>query len=148
MKVSKKKGFVFLAGAGPGHPGLLTLRAHQVLQTADVIVYDHLVNPSILSKYLQAEQIYVGKDVSKKDKRHYIPQSETNRLLVKLAKQNKKVVRLKGGDVFVFSRGAEEASYLVRHQIPFELIPGVSAGYAVPAYAGIQLILCREAAHN
>ncbi len=144
----KKKGIVYLVGAGPGDAGLLTLRGAEVLGKADTVVYDWLVNPQLLDLALTAEKIYVGKNVQKKKERlqasspelqetGYVEQDRTNQLLLKLVRQGKMVVRLKGGDPFIFGRGGEEASYLKKNGIPFEVIPGISAGYAVPAYAGI-----------
>ena len=133
------QGKVYLIGAGPGDPGLVTLRAVQVLQQADTVVYDWLVNPKILEFAPAAEKLYVGKNIKQKLSGKYIEQSKINPLLVKLARAKKIVARLKGGDPFVFGRGGEEASYLAEHQISFEVVPGVSAGNAVPAYAGIPI---------
>ena len=138
----KSKGKVFLVGAGPGDPGLLTLRGAEVLQSADAVVYDRLVNPVLLKIAAQAEKIFAGKDpaVQKKSSAshpEFFPQEKINQLLVKLARGGKTVVRLKGGDPFIFGRGGEEASVLKQAGIPFEIVPGVSAGHAVPAYAGI-----------
>ncbi len=144
----KKKGIVYLVGAGPGDAGLLTLRGAEVLGKADAVVYDWLVNPGILEFAPVPEKIYVGKKVQKKKKRlqasghklqetGYVEQDRTNQLLLKLARQGKTVVRLKGGDPFIFGRGGEEASFLKKNGISFEIVPGISAGYAVPAYAGI-----------
>ena len=131
------RGTVYLIGAGPGDRGLLTLRGASLLQKAGAVVYDWLVNPSILEFAPSAEKFYVGKNIAKKSSPGYVDQKETNGLLVKLARQGKTVVRLKGGDPFIFGRGGEEASYLKEKGIRFEVVPGVSAGYAVPAYAGI-----------
>ncbi len=138
----KKKGIVYLTGAGPGDAGLLTLRGAEVLGKADVVIYDWLVNSSLLDLAPSAEKIYVGKRTVPGTggtgmTQYLVPQDQTNKLLVKLARQGKTVVRLKGGDPFIFGRGGEEASYLKEHNISFEIIPGVSAGYAAPAYAGI-----------
>jgi uroporphyrinogen III methyltransferase/synthase len=132
----KRKGKVYLAGAGPGDPGLLTLKAKQCIEKADAIVYDHLANPSFLQYARpQAEIIYVGKEGSA----HTMNQEEINRLMVGKAQAGLMVVRLKGGDPFVFGRGGEEAQELVKAGIPFEIIPGVTSAIAVPAYAGIPL---------
>ncbi len=135
-KKKKKIGTVYLVGAGPGDPGLLTLRGAKLLGEADAVVYDGLVSPSILSFSARAEKIYAGKYRAQPSK-HYVDQKKINQLLVSLAKKGKKVIRLKGGDPFIFGRGGEEALYLKRNGIPFEIVPGVSAGYGVPAYAGI-----------
>lgn len=140
------KGKVYLVGAGPGDPGLLTLRGASLLQSADVVVYDGLVHPGVLEKAGYAQKIYAGKYRIRKDQ-HYVDQSKINQLLVQLARQGKKVVRLKGGDPFIFGRGGEEASYLYEHGIPFEVVPGVTAGYAVPAYAGIPVTDRRAASY-
>jgi len=130
------QGVVYLAGAGPGDPGLITLRASQLLREADAVVYDGLVNPLLL-KGLKAELWNVSKHFPIRTANHGADQSQINRLLVKLARSGKKVVRLKGGDPFIFGRGGEEASFLKKNKICFEVVPGVSAGNAVPAYAGI-----------
>ncbi len=129
-------GKVYLVGAGPGDPELLTLKAIRVLTRADVILYDRLVSEEILN-YAKPDcrLVYVGKE----DGKHTLPQEEINRLLVYYASAYEKVVRLKGGDPFVFGRGGEEALYLKEHGVPYEVVPGVSSVYAVPAYAGIPL---------
>ena len=146
LPVSREKlGRVFLVGAGPGHPGLLTLRGYEILKQADVVLYDALVHPVVVDFAERAEKIFVGKlphrtssPKAQVEKHCKAPdQDEINRKMVEFSKQGKKVVRLKGGDPFVFGRGGEEAEYLKEHHIPFEIIPGVSAGYAVPAFAGI-----------
>lgn len=124
---------VYLVGAGAGDFGLLTLKARDVLQAADVVIYDRLADDAILSLCSAAKKIYVGKEAGK----HTLKQSEINQLLVEEARQNKIVVRLKGGDPFVFGRGGEEALYLRENNLPFEIIPGVTSAIAVPAYAGI-----------
>ena len=127
---------VYLIGAGPGDPGLLTLKAKAVLETADVVVYDYLANKSFLEFCRpDAEIIYVGK----KGGDHTLPQGEINRLLVEKARQGKTVARLKGGDPYVFGRGAEEAEELLDEGLTFEVIPGVTSAVAAPAYAGIPL---------
>lgn len=131
-----KQGTVFLVGAGPGDPLLLTERGKQCLQEADVVVYDALVSASVLNLTRQdCTLIFAGKTAGQ----HHKKQSETNLLLVQLAQQGKKVVRLKGGDPFVFGRGGEEAQVLQAHGIPFVIVPGVSSCYSVPAYAGIPI---------
>ena len=124
---------VYLVGAGAGDSGLLTLKACEVLQKADVVIYDRLADDAILNFCAGAKKIYVGKEAGK----HTLKQSEINQLLVDEARQNKIVVRLKGGDPFVFGRGGEEALYLRENNLPFEIIPGVTSAIAVPAYAGI-----------
>jgi len=127
---------VFLAGAGPGDPGLLTIKARDVLQVADVVLYDGLVSDAVLAlSNPRAELI----DVSKRAGKSSLSQEEINRLLVSLAKAGKQIVRLKGGDPFVFGRGGEEAIALTEAGITWEVIPGVSAGLAASAYAGIPL---------
>lgn len=126
-------GNVYLVGAGPGDPGLLTLRGQRCLQAAGVVIYDALVNPAILRHAPQAEHIYVGKQAE----RHSLPQEEIQQLLIDHARRGHTVVRLKGGDPFVFGRGGEEALALAGAGIPFEIVPGVTAGIAAPAYAGI-----------
>ncbi|MGI6549009.1 MAG: uroporphyrinogen-III C-methyltransferase [Syntrophomonadales bacterium] len=127
-------GKVYLVGAGPGDPGLLTVKAQDLIKKAEVIVYDRLVGAKIVSQRpQQAELIYVGKESS----RHALPQEEINRLLVAKAREGKMVVRLKGGDPFLFGRGGEEAEYLKRSGVEFEIVPGVTSAIAAPAYAGI-----------
>ena len=129
-----KSGKVYLVGAGPGDPGLITVKGLNCLRQADVVIYDRLVDESILGEVRSdAEKIYVGKSSD----HHTLEQTEINRLLIGKARDGKKVVRLKGGDPFVLGRGGEEAGALVRHEIPFEVVPGVSSAVAVPAYAGI-----------
>ena len=125
---------VSLVGAGPGDPGLLTRNGLECIRRADVIVYDHLVSLSLLNEASAgAELIYAGKHTGQ----HCMPQSRINACLVENALAGKYVVRLKGGDPFVFGRGAEEAMALKKYDIPFEIVPGVSSCYSVPAYAGI-----------
>ena len=129
-----RTGKVYLVGAGPGHPELLTLKAARLLQEADVIVYDRLIQEEVLALGKpSAERIYMGKPVGKHDSR----QDEIHQTLVSKAREGKKVVRLKGGDPFVFGRGGEEAEYLADHGVPFEVIPGVSSALAAPLSAGI-----------
>ena len=127
---------VYLLGAGPGDPGLLTLKARDALAAADTIVYDALANDSLL-EYAgkDAELVYVGKTAG----RHTLPQAEINALLVRKAREGKIVARLKGGDPYVFGRGGEEAEALAAAGIPFEEVPGISSAIAAPAYAGIPL---------
>jgi uroporphyrin-III C-methyltransferase len=129
-------GRVFLIGAGPGDPGLFTLRGRDVLERADVVVYDRLVNPALLDWAPEgARRIFAGK--TRGD--HVMPQSAINAVLIHHARRGRRVVRLKGGDPFVFGRGGEEAEALAAAGVPFELVPGVTSAIAVPAYAGIPL---------
>ncbi len=129
-----KQGKVYLVGAGPGDPGLMTVKGLACLKQADVVIYDRLVDESILQETRpDAEKIYVGKASN----HHTLEQEKINQLLVQKAREGKLVVRLKGGDPFVLGRGGEEAETLIDHQIPFEVVPGVSSAVAVPAYAGI-----------
>jgi len=132
----KDKGKVFLVGAGPGDPGLFTLRGVECLSRAEVVVYDYLASPKLLDYAPpEAERIYVGKQAGK----HTLSQEEINRLIVARAQAGCVVVRLKGGDPFVFGRGGEEALALAAAGVPFEVVPGVTSVVAVPAYAGIPL---------
>lgn len=134
MMEHKETGKVWLAGAGPGDAGLLTCKAKKVLESADVVVYDHLVGRDILAR-IRPDQKAVN--VGKISGHHPIPQEEICQILVEEARQGKKVVRLKGGDPFLFGRGGEELLKLKEAGIPFEVIPGVTSALAVPAYAGI-----------
>lgn len=132
----KKQGIAYLVGAGPGDPGLLTLRGADLLKRADVVVYDALVNPELLHlASAQAEIIFGGK----RARDHSIPQADLNQLLVQKVREGKTVVRLKGGDPYVFGRGGEEAEFLADAGVPFEVVPGVSSFVAVPNYAGVPL---------
>lgn len=143
MKIGKtylppacRQGRVYLIGAGPGDKGLITVRAKNILQKADVIIYDYLVNPDLLSYATQASEIiYVGKKAGQ----HTLSQAQINQLLIKKAKKGLIVARLKGGDPFIFGRGAEEALALAKEKIPFEIVSGVTSAISVPAYAGIPL---------
>jgi uroporphyrin-III C-methyltransferase len=136
MNQVKCLGKVYLVGAGPGDPGLLTLKAKVLLEHADVVVYDALVSPPILEMINpQAEQINAGK----RRGRHSLPQEQTTQLLIEKAQTHAVVIRLKGGDPFVFGRGGEEMEDLLAAGVPVEVIPGVTSGIAAPAYAGIPL---------
>jgi len=128
------KGFVSLIGAGPGDPDLITVKGMQRLQQADVVIYDYLANAELLN-YCRAdvEKIYVGKQAG----RHTLTQDEINALLVEHGKREKRVVRLKGGDPYIFGRGGEEADVLEQAGVRWEVVPGITAGVAAPAYAGI-----------
>jgi len=129
-------GKVYLIGAGPGDPGLITVKGLECVKKADVIIYDYLANERLLDQRRpDAELIYVGKQGG----RHTLPQEEINSLIVQRAKEGKIVARLKGGDPFIFGRGGEEAEELFDDHIPFEIVPGVTAATAVPTYAGIPL---------
>lgn len=139
-----EQGLVYLVGAGPGDPGLFTLKGKKILARAEVIIYDRLVSKNILALgNSEAEYIYVGKIAGK----HALSQDEINALLVEKAAQGKIVARLKGGDPFLFGRGGEEALYIKEHGYKFEIVPGISSAIAVPAYAGIP-VTHREAASS
>jgi len=144
---SEKKmsvGKVYLVGAGPGDLGLVTLRAKECVERADVVVYDHLANPEMLGWAREdAEIIYAGKKAGK----HSLSQDEINKRLVEKARDGKEVVRLKGGDPFVFGRGAEEAKAIVDAGIAFEIVPGITSAIAGPAYAGIPVTHRAENSH-
>jgi len=129
-------GKVYIVGAGPGDPELLTLKALRLIKSAEVILYDRLINQEILLfAKPDCELVYVGKE----DGKHTIEQEKINELLLKYAHTREVVVRLKGGDPFIFGRGGEEALFLAEHGIEFEVVPGVSSFYSVPAYAGIPI---------
>ena len=134
VQQAQKAGTVYLVGAGPGDPGLLTRRGAQVLAAADVVVYDRLIGSELLDLARpDATRVYVGKEAA----RHAMTQDEINSLLVEHALAGRDVCRLKGGDPFVFGRGGEEALFCRAHDVPFEIVPGVSSSIAAPAYAGI-----------
>ena len=132
----KSSGMVYLVGAGPGDVGLLTVRGADLLGQAEVVIYDALVNPDLLRLAPStAEVVFVGK----RSRHHTLPQEELYQLLVRKAKEGKRVVRLKGGDPYIFGRGGEEAQELADAGVPFEVVPGITSAIAVPAYAGIPL---------
>ncbi len=129
-------GKVFIVGAGPGDPKLITLKAVESIKSADIVLYDRLVSKKIVAMIpKRAEKMYVGRDVGD-DYKH---QNATNDLMVRFAKKNKNVVRLKGGDPFIFGRGGEEAEFLRKHKVKYEIIPGITSGIGSAAYSGIPL---------
>jgi uroporphyrin-III C-methyltransferase len=130
------RGTVYLVGAGPGDPELLTVRAHRLLSRCDALVYDSLVPRALLDLVPEGcERHFVGK----RRGHHSVPQPSTNAVLVELAERHRLIVRLKGGDPFLFGRGGEEAAHLAERGVPVEVVPGVTAGIAAPAYAGIPI---------
>ncbi len=136
MREETEMGKVYIVGAGPGDPDLITMKGLKCIQQADVILYDRLVNTELLREArCGAELVYCGKQ----PKFHTMPQEVINQQLVKYARLGKVVTRLKGGDPFVFGRGAEEVEELMKHNIPYEVVPGITAGIAAPAYAGIPI---------
>ncbi len=129
-------GKVFIVGAGPGDPKLITLKAVEAIKSSDVVLYDRLVSKKIVAMIpKKSEKMYVGRDVGD-DYKH---QDATNDLMVQLAKKNKNVVRLKGGDPFIFGRGGEEAEFLREHKVKYEIIPGITSGIGSAEYSGIPL---------
>lgn len=144
MANKKQTGTVYLVGAGPGDLGLITLRAKECIENADVIVYDHLANPEMLGWAREdAEIVYAGKKAAE----YTLSQEEINKLIVEKARDGKSVVRLKGGDPFVFGRGAEEAKEIADAGIAFEIVPGITSAIAGPAYAGIPITHRAENSH-
>ncbi len=132
----KSIGKVYLVGGGPGDPELITLKGAETLRRCDVVIYDALVNPELLRHVpAHAEKIYIGESRSKRR----LTQSQVQQLMIRKAREGRTVVRLKGGDPFIFGRGGEEAEALQAAAIPWEVVPGISAGHAVPAFAGIPL---------
>jgi len=128
------RGEVYLVGAGPGDPGLLTVKGKRSLESADIVVYDRLIENSLLNHISEGcETVYAGK----RPEEHKLTQDEINQILVEKAEEGKKVVRLKGGDPFLFGRGGEEAEYLKEKEVSFEVVPGITSALGVPAYAGI-----------
>ncbi len=137
-----KRGKVYLVGAGPGDAELITIKAVRLLKKADIVLYDYLVNTELLAYTREdCEKIYVGK----RDKQHTYPQEEINKMLVEYTKKYDCVVRLKGGDPFVFGRGVEEILTMIEQGIDYEVVPGITAGVAVPAYLGIPITVRKTA---
>jgi uroporphyrin-III C-methyltransferase len=133
---NEKLGKVFICGAGPGDPKLITVRGMELLKTCDVVLYDRLVARELVDQIpASAEKVYVGRAVGDPTTH----QDRTNELMAEYAKKGKQVLRLKGGDPFIFGRGAEEAEYLLKLGIKFEIVPGITSAIASPAYAGIPL---------
>jgi uroporphyrinogen III methyltransferase / synthase len=147
-KHKSKPGKVYLVGAGPGNLGLVTLRAKECIELAEIIIYDHLANPEMLGWAREdAEILYAGKKGGEPRKHSGLSQDEINKVLVEKARTGKDVVRLKGGDPFVFGRGAEEAKAIVEAGIAFEIVPGITSAIAGPAYAGIPVTHRAENSH-
>lgn len=136
MSIDENPGIVYICGAGPGDPKLLTLRALDLIKQSEVILYDRLVGDEIIDLFpTDAEKIYVGRNVGDPTTH----QDKTNQLMLKYAKMGRKVLRLKGGDPFIFGRGGEEAEILKENNIPFEIIPGITSGIGAAIYSGIPL---------
>lgn len=138
-KQGAKKGKVFICGAGPGDPKLMTVRAMELLKSCNVVLYDRLVAKEIIDQIpASTEKVYVGR-APRGGEDPAAHQDKTNELMVRYASEGKAVLRLKGGDPFIFGRGAEEAEYLIRHGVQFEVVPGITSAIASPAYGGIPL---------
>ncbi|MGC2597833.1 MAG: uroporphyrinogen-III C-methyltransferase [Nitrososphaeraceae archaeon] len=135
MSMRRNKGVVYICGAGPGDPNLITVRCLELLKSCDIVLYDRLVGEEIISQIpVCIEKVYVGKSVGCSGQQGHI-----NKIMIEYARQGKKVLRLKGGDPFIFGRGGEEAEFLQSKKIRFEIIPGISSAIASPAYAGVPL---------